>query len=43
MWEVKNSGLTLVEAEEKLKEWELHGKYSYSHMDCCRYFIQPEL
>jgi hypothetical protein len=42
MWEVKEEGLTLKEAEIKLKEWENRKKGDKAKQDCCKYFVQSE-
>ena len=41
-WDIKESNLTLEEAEGKLKEWNNKKKGDNSKMKCCEYFIQPE-
>ncbi|MDX5853214.1 hypothetical protein SIM22_03620 [Bacillus cereus group sp. BfR-BA-01363] len=36
------SGLTLEDAQDKVKELATKHKYSKHAMDCCKFYVQPE-
>ena len=40
-WDIKESNLSLKEAENKLITWKNRKKGDKTKMDCCEYFIQP--
>ncbi|AFV21924.1 MULTISPECIES: hypothetical protein [Bacillus] len=37
------SGLTLKDAQDKVKELATKQKYSKHTMDCCKFYVQPEI
>ncbi|WP_242248307.1 hypothetical protein [Bacillus cereus group sp. BfR-BA-01328] len=37
------SGLTLKNAQNKVKELATKHKYSKHAMDCCKFYVQPEI
>ncbi|HDR7922613.1 hypothetical protein [Bacillus paranthracis] len=37
------SGLTLEDAQDKAKELAIEHKHSKHAMDCCKFYVQPEI
>ncbi|WP_242306158.1 hypothetical protein [Bacillus cereus group sp. BfR-BA-01317] len=37
------SGLTLKDAQDKVKELATQQKYSKHAMNCCKFYVQPEI